>query len=554
MNKTVNINLAGIFFHIDEDAYKKLQAYLTSIKNSISYEQGRAEIMQDIEARIAELFQEKMTMDRQVISQTNVEEVIALMGQPEDYVVDDEIFDDEPKQKEKAKTVSKKLFRDTKNGNIAGVSTGLAHYIGVEPYWMHLAWLVLLFFSAGSFAIAYIIFWIFVPEAKTTADKLHMHGKPVNIDNIEKKVKEGFDSMSEKMKDIEFEKYGKQAKNKATSFFNVFGKFVLFCLNVFIKFVGITLILLAGTTLIALFFAFFGISIFGFSGAGWMDYAQLYYDISPIWLISLFGLIVFGIPLVGLFILGLKILVPKLKSIGTPVKLVLFALWIISVFVLCFLGLKQASQHAFSNQVYLSEQLPVQSKDTLYLNIENNSKLNSFPHYNDDFEIKTNQNGESILFSKDIRLIVNSTKDSIAQLDIIKNAVGPSFNEASGNAKKINYNFNYTNNTLNLDGFFTIPLETGYREQKVTVRLYLPQGTILYAGDKVYNYNHYKGLLSDTHNGHYIEINNNKVNCLDCPIIEKDSTFNANIKVEENQVKINIGKNGLHITTKETNN
>jgi hypothetical protein len=87
MNKTVNINLAGVFFHIDEDAYAKLQHYLDTIKRSLNNTQGKEEIIADIEARIAELFGEKLKNERQVISYKEVDEVIAIMGQPEDYMV-----------------------------------------------------------------------------------------------------------------------------------------------------------------------------------------------------------------------------------------------------------------------------------------------------------------------------------------------------------------------------------------------------------------------------------------------------------------------------------
>ena len=110
MNKTVNINLAGIFFHIDEDAYLKLQRYLDAIKRSFTDSQGRSEIISDIEARISELFSERIKNEKQVIGMKEVDEVIAIMGQPEDYLVDDEIFEDEPKSYA-YKQPAKKLFK-----------------------------------------------------------------------------------------------------------------------------------------------------------------------------------------------------------------------------------------------------------------------------------------------------------------------------------------------------------------------------------------------------------------------------------------------------------
>ncbi|WP_317045341.1 PspC domain-containing protein [Formosa algae] len=190
MNKTVNINLAGTFFHIDEDAYQKLQRYLDAIKRSFTDSQGRSEILADIEARIAELFNERVKHDKQVISSKEVEDVIAIMGQPEDYLVDDEIFEDEPKAKPLFKA-SKKLYRDTSNSYIGGVASGLAHYLGIDSIWVRLIWVLLTFGSAGTFILIYILFWILVPEAVTTAEKLTMTGEPVNISNIEKKLKKG---------------------------------------------------------------------------------------------------------------------------------------------------------------------------------------------------------------------------------------------------------------------------------------------------------------------------------------------------------------------------
>jgi len=146
MNKTVNINLAGTFFHIDEDAYLRLSKYLESIKRSFTDSQGRDEIVRDIEARIAELFTEKMQHDQMVISNKHVDEVIEIMGEPEDYLVDDDIFEDGPKQQSSYRSESgpsKKLYRDTESQYISGVSAGLGHYLGIDAIWVRILWVIL---------------------------------------------------------------------------------------------------------------------------------------------------------------------------------------------------------------------------------------------------------------------------------------------------------------------------------------------------------------------------------------------------------------------------
>ena len=167
---------------------------------------------QDIEARIAELFNEKRKDDRQVISIKEVEEVIAIMGQPEDYMLDEEIFEDEPTYSAETKRVGKQLFRDTEHSYIGGVSSGLGHYLGIEAIWIRLIWVLLTIGSSGAFILIYIALWIFVPEAKTTADKLAMRGEEVTISNIERKIREGFDNVAGKVKDVDYEKYGTRAK------------------------------------------------------------------------------------------------------------------------------------------------------------------------------------------------------------------------------------------------------------------------------------------------------------------------------------------------------
>ena len=90
MNKTVNINIGGLFFHIDEDAFQKLTRYFEAIKRSLSNSSGKDEIMKDIEMRVAELLTEKQKSDKHVINNKDVDEVIVVMGQPEDYRIDDD--------------------------------------------------------------------------------------------------------------------------------------------------------------------------------------------------------------------------------------------------------------------------------------------------------------------------------------------------------------------------------------------------------------------------------------------------------------------------------
>ena len=257
MKKTVNINLAGTFFHIDEDAFAKLQRYLDAIRRSLTDPEGSDEIIKDIEARIAELFSEKLERTTQVVSIKELDEVIAVMGQPEDYAVDEELFDDAPKSSKRRRSSSKQLFRDIDNKIISGVSAGLGHYLGIDSIWVRLIWILLTLFSSGTFILIYVLFWILVPAAVTTSDKLKMTGEPINISNIEKKFKEGYENVADKVKNADYDKYGQKVKSSTTTFFDTLGNILLTLLNVFVKLIGIFIIIVSLSTLIGLIVGLF---------------------------------------------------------------------------------------------------------------------------------------------------------------------------------------------------------------------------------------------------------------------------------------------------------
>ncbi len=569
MNKTVNINLAGIFFHIDEDAYAKLQHYIDAIRRSLTNTQGQDEIIADIEARIGELFAEKIKNERQVISNKEVDEIITIMGQPEDYMVDEEIFEDQPHPAH-WRTSGKQLFRDTEHSYIGGVSSGLGHYLGIEAIWVRLLWIILSIASSGAFILIYIALWIFVPEAKTTADKLSMRGEAVNITNIERKIREGFEDVAGKVKNVNYEKFGKQAKSGATSAATGIGAVILFLLNIFVKLIGVLLLLIAGTALIGLFIGLFTVGIFGLFDAPWTDYIEMAAIGSPLWLISLLCFFAVGIPFFFLFILGLKILVNKLKSLGTPSKLVLLGLWLLSVIGLAVIGIQQATQRAFDGEIIISEVLPVTARDTLFLAMQSDPRYSS-NIYKSDVKIKYDENDRKIMYTTDVRLVIKSTRDSIGKIEIVKSAEGSDFRDARARAENISYSTSFDENKLYLNAFLTSDLKNKYRDQDVRVILYLPIGSTLYPDKNIKDFHHssdfYGNILNYGQEGNYLKINENSTTCENCSIEEiksegedswdEEDAFEGAIDFEAGdsteQVKIRINGKGININNDNTN-
>jgi phage shock protein PspC (stress-responsive transcriptional regulator) len=485
MNKTVNINLANVLFHIDEKAFQKLQRYLEAIKRSFAGTMGSEEIIADIEARIAELFHEKMESDRQVVTLKEVEEVIGIMGQPEDYMVDDDLFEDKTADSSTSSGRVKKLYRDVDNQYIGGVCAGLEHYLGFDALWIRLIFIILAVFT-GFGLIAYILLWILVPEAATTAQKLDMTGKPVNISSIERKVKEGFDDVADKVKSVDYEKVGSKVKSGTSSFFETLGDIIMFLFKVLGKFVGILLIIIGAATLIGLFIGLFTVGIVDIIHIPGFDlYDMVNYTDAPVWLVSLLCLFAVGIPFFFLLYLGLKILVNNLKSMGAIAKFALLGLWLLSLIGLTVLGVKQAAAHAYSGSDTNMEDLALpQALDTLNIKLVANELYDDFDDLNiNGVSVAYNEAGDKLLYSDDVRVDIKKSEDSISRIRIRKDANGNSFADARDRASKISYAYEADSTSLRLNDHLTTALENKVRDQEVRLTVYVPAGMVLTFND-----------------------------------------------------------------------
>lgn len=328
MKKTLNINLSGLVFNIDEDAYLILKEYLDSVSRHFEKETGKEEIMNDIENRIAEEFTQKKTQSKEAISKEDVEEIIKTMGRVEDF------SDEETTQKENTQTppssVPKRLYRDRDNAVLAGVASGIAKYFGVDPVFIR--GLFVLFTFAGGFAVPlYIILWIITPEAETPLQKAEMTGEPITIKTIEEQVKKVVEEGKEKIHDLNRRGFGQRLadfiKEVASRIWMVFGKFFLFLsglIGVAITagaFMGIIALgVAAGTTLLYRNSPELGIQIHNYLSV-------------PEFFLSVFfiaGAIFF--PLLGLLLLGLRLL-KKRPTFNTATTTSLTILWAV-----CLIG------------------------------------------------------------------------------------------------------------------------------------------------------------------------------------------------------------------------
>jgi phage shock protein PspC (stress-responsive transcriptional regulator) len=562
MNKTVNINIGGLFFHIDEDAYQKLSKYFEAIKRSLSNSSGKEEVMRDIEMRVAEIFTERQISDKHVINNFDVDAVIAVMGQPEDYRIDDDASEPTPSYNY-IHTGRKKLYRDEDKGMIGGVCTGLGHYFGIDSVWLRLSFL-LLFFGFGTGVIAYIVLWIAMPKAVTTAEKLEMTGKPVNISEIEKKVKEEFDKVSGKIKNVDYDDLGNRVKNSAETFGSKLGGVFQTIFEAFSKVIGVIIIIFSSIALFGIIIAS-GVAIFSSSlpQNTLINHFRTPLGLeTPMWIQGTLFLLTFGIPFFFLFILGLKIVVTNYKSIGTIAKYTLIAVWSIALSLLITIGVKEFTQISSEGKEVKKELIALSPNDTLRISFKNNDFYDKEIDNRVDFRLTQDETNREIIYSNNVSIKILPTKDTVPYLQIEKIALGKSMEEARKRAEKIKYGYKIEGNKLVLDNYLISQVASKFRNQKIELFLYLPVGTQFQADASVQVYDESEDGYFNLHfssDDYIYKVLDAKVKCTNCPPNENDndvSVLTEEVKeidgdsVKTVTVQVNNGKKIIKTVTK----
>lgn len=573
MNKTVNINLGGLFFYIDEDAYQKMSRYLEAIKRSLNNSSSQDEIIKDIEMRIAELISAKHKADKQVISMKDLDEVIAVMGQPEDYRLDNEDEAEKKSAKSNYNTNTngrKKLYRDRDGGMIGGVLAGLGHYFGVEKMWLRLALLLLIIFY-GTGLLLYIILWIVVPEAITTSEKLEMRGEPINLSNIEKQVREGFDNVSDKIKNADYNKFSSNIGKVGTSF----GDFIVTILGLFAKFIGVILILIGAGVIVTLIIGLLTTSsIVVFNNVDWNTFLQSggFVDY-PIWLIGVLIFLAVSIPFFGLILSGLRMIVPTTKSIGSTAKYTLTAICIMATIALFAIGMNYASAFSTEGRIIEKKNFVYNPKDTLSIKFVHN---NFFADSTEDenFLVTEDSLKQKVIYNNEVEIEILETSSAVPYFEIEKTSKGKNIVEARNRASKIVYGYKIDANNLIFDNYLTTDVDKSYRDQEVHIKLYLPKGTYFKFDKAAQNYDTSDNDYFNLHRSsaaYIYKVEKNKVRCLNCPQEEDeygDVSYSKAIEIapteaveadtiEVEEVKptktVSVKVNGKEILRTETN-
>ena len=357
MKKTVNVNLNGSVFTIDEDAYGLLDNYLSNLRIYFQKEEGATEIIADFEARIGELFSEKIRLGHQVITIEHVEEVITRVGKPADFAEQEEAKEEKKTQTPYTGPMrgKKKFYRNIDDKLLGGVCSGLAAYFDwsvvairfiliLSPFVLsslkflkipHLYVPIFPPFIINSFwfwiFIAYLVMWAIVPAAITIEQKLQMLGKPITVENIGKTV-------SAQSAPLPF----KEPKGCLEQVVEVFVTFLKVCLAGLGCLIGLPLLFVLIVVIIALFATMLGV------GGGLLSILPSFLIINHPVLASITGILLLGIPVFVIFY-SLIASIGKSKPLSRTVKLSLLFSWIVALILFLACGFKLNRNHDFAN-------------------------------------------------------------------------------------------------------------------------------------------------------------------------------------------------------------
>jgi phage shock protein PspC (stress-responsive transcriptional regulator) len=467
MGKTININLGGTLFQIEEEAYQILKNYLQSIDRKFANQPGGNETIEDIEFRIAEIFRSG-NATAGIITLDNVNEMIGIIGKPEE--IDQESGNEgESGASDKVVVTSKKLFRNPENRIIGGVCGGLGAYLFTDPVWIRILF-ILGTFAFGIGFYVYLALWIALPSAKTDQQKKEMYGSGKNPAQPALSGMEGVNRIGRAFDAV----------------FQAIGKVLFIIVRVILIAFGICFVLGGFLALVAfVMFTFFhypgafSTDVAGFTAGYIPDFLD--YVISPNLLpwVKAMIVIVFIVPFLALIYGGIR-LIFWFRARDGFIWLGAFILWIVSLTALSMMlfneGIGFSEKGRTSYHEYFNE-----PPDTLY--VKDGLKISSLGidkeiAFADDPDARAyfDDDKKEIYFRPD--LDIEFAEDNKVSVEVIKRSAGRSRLDARIKSESLLYGYSLSGDTLTLDEYFTIPSSAKWSFDYVFVKLYVPAGQI----------------------------------------------------------------------------
>ncbi len=487
MKKVVQINIGKRHFHIDEDACHVLTEYLDALKEHFMKDgESGNEIIEDIEQRMAEILEGKLTGNKQVISLKDVNDTIKILGKIEDFEFAD---DEEGPGKNNKSSYSRKewrrFYRDADRSYLGGVAAGLGAYFNTDPLLPRILFIALSF-ANGFGLILYLLLWIIVPKARTTAQKLQMKGEPVTIQNIEKSISDEYQKVKTNLHEMRSSERFHKTEEVFVDILHGIGLFFKAVLKLIIYVIGIAFIVAGILLIVSLGFTFF--SSFDILGSihwpslSFPDLSGIFLEPSSNNLLIICVVILILVPLLSIIYAGIK-LIFNIKSRSRFLRATAITAWVLALIFLITLFFIEGGNYAF--EAMGSSEYTVDDKgySTLYLEKTNdNDFIQGVTVYSIfDFDIYYNRDNNMIMGKPRLN-ITKGYKDK-PELVIKKYSRNVSLSDADGYLDELEYNWEQDDSVLYFDQFFMIGTEHKWRFPKVELTLKIPEDKVIHISE-----------------------------------------------------------------------
>lgn len=438
MDKIITINLGGYTIKIEEDAFDVLKSYIRQIEQAFANTENGKEIINDIEARLAEMINERV--GEKAATRSDIEFVMNAMGNPGDFE-GSEPTENQARPETNTESIPKRLYRDSDNKVLGGVCAGLSNYFNMDPVVIRIIW-VCLFFFFGSGLLLYLILWVIVPEALTTAQKLEMRGEAPTLDNIINRVKTEAGRVEQSIKSQNFgQRVGDIARGVSPVLVSVF--------KIFAMLLGFGLLIGFSIIMIALLS---GASSFVFHNNGFEmhDIPNMFDSNWEFLTFKVLAFLLIGIPFFNI-ITGLLKFAFNSKANYGPVRQVLRWVWIACVPLMIYF-------------VYLAVH-NFRSYETV--------EINSTEKVDSNLRIVADFSDEDDLFDV-LNINVTPSEDSLVHINILQSASSKNRNLARDMASRNGATYTLKNHelTLRLSDYYR---KSGFfRRQKVEFNIQIP--------------------------------------------------------------------------------
>ncbi len=495
MNKTIIININGIVFHIEEDAYEILKSYMTDVKRHFSNSADSLEITTDIENRIAEMFSEILTREnKQVIIEQDVKAVIEQMGTVADFESADEDAKADHNPFDQHGPGTRRLFRDPDDHLVAGVCAGIANYFDFNPAWIRLAF-VLFTAVAGTGLLVYIILWIVIPKPLTRADRMAMRGEKQDLHGFKKNFEEEMNAMKQNLTNFghEARPFVYKARDFTGDFFHHFGIFLAGTVKVFVKIFGVVILMVCFGLCVALIVGLIAFVAFGRQSPG---------HLFPFTIISdhrannfyIFAFITAFIPLISIILLTFKGIF-NVGSIGKSTGTVFLVVWLCSVGMLIYYAVKISEDFRESASFTQTVDLKPTKNNTYYLNLNN---IKTFSH-DDSVRLDIKEHFKNMVVIDDdyngyhdepnsVEIHIEKSNVAYPVLEEAFSARGFDYDDALLNARNTSYVFAQQDSVLKFDYSLRKTPHSPWRNEFVSLTLKVPMNAKVVIDRKLDNY------------------------------------------------------------------